>query len=138
MSENVNPQEIQAREAAQPTSAVAASESQGHTYVPRIDMYETDAHYIVDVDLPGAKADTIDVQFEDRVLSIHAHVPQRHPAGARFLRREYGVGDYHREFRVGEDIASDQIDARYANGVLSLTLPKRESARRRAIEVKAS
>jgi HSP20 family protein len=106
------------------------------TYVPRVDMYETDAHYVIELDLPGAESDDISVDFEDQVLSVHAVVAPRAESSVRYAYREYGVGDYHREFRIGEDIDPENIAATYRHGVLKLELPKRAAARRRAIEIK--
>jgi len=99
-------------------------------YRPSVDIRETENDYRLDLDLPGARRDSIDVRFEDGVLSVEANVEDRGLGeGAAWRRREYGVGSFRRSFRLGEDIDPNAIDARYADGVLSLTLPKSEAAR---------
>ena len=60
-------------------------------------------------------------------LTIDADVPPRHTQGLSH-RREYGVSDFHRTFRVGGGIDADHIKATYASGVLEVTLPKRYPA----------
>ena len=83
----------------------------------------------------GAKSDTIDVNFEDGTLEIHAAVTPRHDDGQTCLLQEYGVGDYYRSFQVSEAIDAGKISAEYADGVLTLRLPKTEAVKPRKIAV---
>jgi HSP20 family protein len=87
-------------------------------------------------DTPGAIADAIDIRYEDGVLTIHGRVPSRSPEGRRLLLQEYGVGDFHRSFRLGDRIDASGISAEYVEGVLTVHLPKVEAARPRRIEVR--
>ncbi len=86
-------------------------------------------------DVPGAKPEDIDVQFEDGTLTLHARVTPRYAEGVEFLRQEYGVGDFLRVFHVSEAIDAAKISAEYADGVLTLHLPKSAGLRPRKIEV---
>ena len=105
---------------------------------PTVDILESESEIVLHTDLPGARADDIDINCEDGELTIHARVSRRGVEdGESFLVREYGVGDFRRTFRIGENIKADAISAEHNNGVLTLRLPKTEAARPRRIEVKA-
>ena len=107
----------------------------GCYYRPNVDILEKDDELLVLADVPGAVADQIDVDFEDGTLTIDAKVPVRDDKDAEFLVREYGVGNYHRTFQVSEAVDGQKISAEYANGVLSLHLPKAEAAKPRKISI---
>lgn len=106
------------------------------TFVPSVDMLETHEEFRLYADLPGATAENVDITFDDGLLAIHASIPPRGGENAKPVLQEYGVGDYHREFRLGENIDVEQISATVSDGVLSLVLPKTDHARRRRIEIK--
>jgi HSP20 family protein len=119
--------------------AVASAENTrgGPYFRPNVDIYELADELVVQADMPGAKSDDIDIQFEDGSLTIHARVPQRRSDDASYLRQEYGVGDFYRTFRVSEHIDSTRISAEYKDGVLTLHLPKVEAVKPRKIKVQA-
>lgn len=110
-------------------------EIRGGAYVPDVDILEKEDELLLLADMPGAKADEIDVRFEEGTLDIHAKVPSRQKEGVRFLLQEYGTGDYHRTFQVGESIDVDKITAEYDAGVLTLHLPKQKAQRPQKIQV---
>ncbi|MEK6235684.1 MAG: Hsp20/alpha crystallin family protein [Planctomycetales bacterium] len=103
-------------------------------YRPLADVIERPDELLLLLDLPGVKAGEIDLQFEDGVLTVRGSAASRQPEDVRFLRREYGVGDFHRSFRVNEEIDADAISAEHKDGVLALHVPKL-SPKRRKIEV---
>lgn len=107
------------------------------TYRPDIDILETGAAYRIVADIPGAKKDAVDVSFEDGILTIDAAVEARGVENGDFEVREFGIGNYHRKFRISEDIEVNGVIADYHSGVLEVTLPKREVAKRRKIEIKS-
>ena len=108
----------------------------GRCYRPNVDILEQGDELVVLADVPGAKGDRIDVNFEDGALSIHAEVDNRQDENTEYLRHEYGVGDFHRTFQVSEAIDAGKITADYADGVLTLHLPKAEAIKPRKISVK--
>jgi HSP20 family protein len=106
-------------------------------YRPQVDILEQKNELLLRADVPGARADQIDVHFEDGTLTLRATVPPRQPNEQRFLLREYGVGDFCRTFRVSESIDAGKISAEYQDGVLTLRLPKVEAVKPRKIAVKS-
>jgi HSP20 family protein len=109
---------------------------EGVTFTPRFDICETENELVLYGDLPGVEAGDLDVRFEDKELAIHGKVAPRQ-ADHRRLRDEYGVGDFYRTFAVGEAVDAAKISAELKNGVLTVHLPKAESAKPKRIEVRA-
>ena len=107
----------------------------GTTYSPRFDIWEDDDEMILYGDLPGVKPEDLDVSLENPVLTIHGKVSPRHN-DIKFLHGEYGIGDFHRTFTVGEAIDTERISAELKNGVVTVHLPKSEKVKPRRIEVK--
>lgn len=104
-------------------------------YRPNVDIIEKNEELVLLADVPGARLEDIDVRYEKGTLELYARVEPRIPKEARVLLQEYGVGDYYRSFQVGESIDSSQISASYADGVLTLRLPKVEAAKPRKIAI---
>lgn len=107
----------------------------GCCFRPNVDILEQQDELLVVADVPGASADKIDVKFEDGTLSIHATVQPRQDDGTDYLLHEYNLGDYYRTFQVSEAIDASKITADYADGVLTLRLPKAEAVKPRKISV---
>ena len=105
-------------------------------YSPLVDIYEEDDKLVLVADMPGVSADGLEVTFEDGVLTLNGRSEGQRLTGVHQLYQEYVPGDYHRCFRIGEEIDVDGITAKMREGVLTVTLPKSERARRRRIEVK--
>jgi HSP20 family protein len=108
---------------------------QGQLYRPNVDLIEKADELLVLADLPGAKPEQIDIEFENGSLTLHAKVAERRSENATYLLREFGVGDFYRTFRVSEQIDPARISAEYRDGVLYLHLPKSEAAKPRKIKV---
>ena len=104
-------------------------------YRPNVDIVETAGELTVLADMPGATRDNIDINFENGTLTIHGMVQDRRREGVDTILTEYGVGDFRRVFQVGEEIDANKITAEFADGVLTLHLPKAESVRPRKIAV---
>jgi HSP20 family protein len=107
----------------------------GLCFRPNVDIYEAADELVVLADMPGTKADQIDIQFEEGSLTIHGRVPNRDEKRVGRMRQEYEVGDFFRTFRVSQHIDVPRIAADYENGVLLLHLPKVETVRPRKIQV---
>lgn len=100
-----------------------------------MDLYRTGDHYVLHVDIPGADPGSVDVNVEDRTLTIRAERTARTDADVQWLARERASGTYVRQLTVGRGLALDRVEASYADGVLTLTIPVAEEARPRRIEI---
>ena len=121
---------------AEAPSTPATERQAALTFQPNVDIRDVGGEVVFTADIPGAKADGIDVTFEDGVLTLHATVPPREQAG-RPIRQEYGIGNYRRSFRLGEGFDASQITADYARGVLTVRVPRLATVRPRKVEVRA-
>ena len=119
-------------ESASPATAPRA----GLTYRPNVDVRDGGTEVVLVADMPGASAATIDVTFEDGVLSLHGQVAPRAAAG-RAIRQEYGIGDYRRSLRLGDGFDGARIDADYRAGVLTIRVPRLAAVLPRKVEVRA-
>lgn len=106
----------------------------GRIYRPNVDILEEQDELRLLADMPGVTADSIEIDFEEGVLTIQGKVAPRKVEGLSLLQ-EYGVGDFYRTFRISEQIDASRIRAEYADGVLTVHLPKVEAAKPRKIEV---
>ena len=122
---------------AEETNGVERLQS-GRYYRPNVDILENADELLLLADMPGAASDMIDVRFEDGSLTIHGKVDPRQDENTQYLLAEYGVGDYYRSFQISEAVDAGKITADYADGVLTLHLPKAEASKPRKIAVNVS
>ncbi|HZN36273.1 MAG TPA: Hsp20/alpha crystallin family protein [Pirellulaceae bacterium] len=106
------------------------------TFTPRFDIWENDQEYVLAGDLPGVDPQELEIRYENQELAIHGKVAPR-DGEARYFAVEYGVGDFHRGFRLGDQIDGSAIAAELKGGVLTVRLPKRAEARPRKNTVTA-
>ncbi len=100
-----------------------------------IDAYRDGEEFVVQFDLPGVEADTIDLTVEKNVLSVHAERRRSTGEGTEMLLAERPQGVFSRQLFLGESLDADRIDASYANGVLTLRVPIAEKAKPRRVAV---
>lgn len=117
------------------TDEARAQKQADVTFRPDMDIFDLGDRYELRIDLPGAARETIDVTMHDGVLTIEAQVKARVPEGVEPIHAEFGVGDYRRRVRLGEDIDTERLEANYSLGVLTLTLPRRAEVGPRRIEI---
>jgi HSP20 family protein len=100
-----------------------------------MDLYRTGDHYVLDVDLPGIDPGSVDIDVDGSVLTIRAERTLGAPEGSQWLTRERQPGTYVRQLTLGDGLDAERITAGYDNGVLSVTIPVKESAKPRKIAV---
>ena len=96
----------------------------------KTDVRETDNGYELDIDLPGFKKDEISVQLKDGYLTISAAKgldKDEKEKDGKYIRRERYAGTMSRSFYVGEGVEQDDIHAKYENGILKLSIPKKDA-----------
>lgn len=121
----------------QTTAPAAEQREPTLTYQPNVDICDLGGEVLFIADIPGARADGIDVTFEDGVLAVEAAVHPRDLPG-RPIRQEYGIGGYRRSFRLGDGFDASQISADYRRGVLTVHVPRLAAVRPRKVEVKTA
>ena len=129
---------LEKREEQPAATALAERTRMGPTYRPNVDIIERPDELLVVADLPGVTAEGIDVRCEQGDLTLEAHVEPRQAPDTTYLLREYGIGAFRRVFRLSETIDVDGISAEVSNGVLTLHLPKAESAKPKQIKVEST
>jgi HSP20 family protein len=99
-----------------------------------MDVYRSGDHYVMHCDLPGADPGSVDVGVDGRTLTIRA---QRSPRGedVEWLTHERPTGTFVRQLNVGNGLDTEHIEATYADGVLTLSIPVAEQAKPRKIAV---
>ena len=105
-------------------------------FLPTADIYETQDALNVILEMPGVERGNVDVRVEDGVLNVEGRLDFSKYQSLQPLYTEYNVGHYSRSFRLSSKIDQSRIGAELRDGVLSLTLPKVEEAKPRAIQVK--
>ncbi len=104
------------------------------SYEPAFDLIETESALVLRADVPGVKPEGVDLTIERGELRLLAKPAARH-AGARALREEFGVGDYHLSFTLPRDVDAANVTAALSDGVLTVTLPKPAALQPRRIAV---
>ncbi|HVZ94057.1 MAG TPA: Hsp20/alpha crystallin family protein [Phycisphaerales bacterium] len=110
----------------------------GKFYRPAVDIRESEREFTIVADVPGAKPEAVDIDVNQGVLTVTANVTPAEHGGARFARREYGVGSYRRSFRLDNSIDAEHIGAELKDGVLTVRLPKASAHQPRKITVKSN
>lgn len=110
----------------------------GGAWVPPVDIYETAGKdVVVKVELPEMKRDDIKVTFENNVLSIEGErTADATVQRDQYFRVERGYGVFRRSFALPPTVDGSHVQASYQDGVLTVTLPRREETRPRQIQVK--
>ncbi len=107
------------------------------TFLPRVDIRETDDAVTLIADMPGVDDKSVNIDVERNTLTIHGDFNAQPPEGYSLTYQEYRVGNYEREFTLSDDVDRDNVEATVSNGVLRMRLPKAKQAQPRRIEVKA-
>ena len=104
----------------------------------RLDISENDKAYVVKADIPGVKKEDINVRIDGNVVQIDAEAKREKEEkgeGGKVLRSERYYGTVSRTFSLASDVDEAKADAKYADGVLTLELPKKASAEAKKLTV---
>ena len=95
--------------------------------VMKTDIRETENEYVLDIDLPGYKKEDVKAQLKDGYLNISVsreENKEEKDAKDKYLRKERYTGSVSRSFYVGENLSEEDIKAKFADGILTLSFPK--------------
>jgi len=114
-------------------------ESNLTTWAPAADIYETEHELVVKVDLPDVDPKELDIRVENNLLTIRGERKFESKVNeSNYLRVERSYGSFARSFALANTVNAEAIKADYENGVLALTIPKREEAKPKQIKVNVS
>ncbi len=105
-------------------------------WAPSVDIYETEHELVVKADLPDVKPEELDIRVENNILTIRGERKfEKSVNESNYLRVERSYGSFARSFSLANTVNSEAIKADYKNGVLTLSIPKREEAKPKQIKV---
>jgi HSP20 family protein len=108
-------------------------------WAPAVDIYETEHELVVKADLPDVDPKDLDIRVENNILTIRGERKfEKKVNEENYLRVERSYGSFARSFTLANTVNSEAIKAEYQNGVLTLTVPKREEAKPKQIKVNVS
>ncbi|MGA2097792.1 MAG: Hsp20/alpha crystallin family protein [Candidatus Acidiferrum sp.] len=114
----------------------SSEESSLTTWAPAVDIYETEHELVVKADLPDVNPQDLDIRVENNILTIRGERKfEKKVNEEQYLRVERAYGSFSRSFSLANTVNSEAIKADYQNGVLELTVPKREEAKPKQIKV---
>ena len=107
------------------------------SWIPAFDISETETEYVITGEIPGIDAKDLDITLKDEILTIKGEKKhEKEDKDKSYHRVERYYGSFSRSFRVSDKVKTDELDATYKDGVIRLTLPKREDTKPKKIEVK--
>lgn len=116
---------------------LAAGPSPSAGWLPSVDVKETEKEFVLSVELPGVNPKDVSVEVKDGTLTISGEKKfESEEKKDRYHRVERCYGSFSRSFTLSEKVDETKIGATNKDGVLTLTLPKKEEVRPRKIEIK--
>jgi HSP20 family protein len=108
-------------------------------WMPPVDVFETPESIVLKADLPDVNKDEVDISIENNTLTIRGERKlEKETKEKNFYRMERSYGTFSRSFTLPPTVAADRVEAGFDNGVLTLTLPKREESKPKQIKVKVN
>ena len=116
-----------------------SDQSAARPWAPPVDIFETDNELVLKADLPDVKKEEVEIMLENGTLTLKGQRKfEKDEKNKGFHRIERSYGSFVRYFTVPETVDSENVRAEYQNGVLTVTLPKKEVAKPRAIKVQVN
>jgi len=105
---------------------------------PAVNLYDTEDELVLTAEVPGMDPKDLELSVVDNSVTLSGKREQPEQDGARYYRRERPSGTFTRTLTLSDKIDRDKVSAEYKDGVLTVHLPKLQSAKAKAIEIKAS
>ncbi len=117
----------------------AGDSQQTSTWLPAVDVWETENALVLSFDLPGIPEDKISIELDDNVLTVSGErAREQEETGERFYRYERRFGSFARSVTLPAGVNEDQIQANYRDGVLEVRVPKPEEQKPKRIQIGTS
>jgi HSP20 family protein len=119
-----------------PLTGTTPGNGSSSTWLPAVDVWETDDELVLSFDLPGIREDEIAVELDDNILTVSGKRERTSEhSNDRFYRFERRFGAFSRSVTLPQGVQEDAIRANYANGVLEVRVPKPEGPKPKRIQV---
>jgi len=116
-----------------------SDQSTTRPWAPSVDIFETENELVLKADVPGVELKNIDIQIENGTLTLKGERKfERDENSKGFHRLERSYGSFVRYFTVPDTVDTENVKAEFSNGVLTVTLPKKEIAKPKSIKVQVS
>jgi HSP20 family protein len=103
--------------------------SQINTTVPAANIIEADDHFNIELAAPGKKKSDFKIELDEGVLTISSEIETKSTEKeGSFTRKEFGYSAFKRSFNIPDTVVADKISANYKEGILTVSLPKKEEA----------
>jgi HSP20 family protein len=129
--------ELEKREKTGVESATAEQlQNSGPAYSPDVDIFVSDDAALFAVEIPGVKKGDVTIQVDEtNSLIIQGKNSFQEPKNP--IMRQYNTGDYYRAFQLSDQYDKEKISAKFENGLLEITIPRKEESKPRKIEITA-
>lgn len=118
-------------------NAMQDEEVQNNGFVPSSNVIETEKEFNITMALPGLKKEQIEVDVTEGLLTVKgSYAKEENEEGVTFHRKEISSGSFSRSFRLGTKINISKVDATFENGLLSISIPKKEDEKAKKIAIK--
>ncbi len=117
-------------------AAVGEEEASTRTWAPPVDIFENGDNLVLKAELPGINPDDVEVRVEDNTLYLKGERKfEKEVKEQSYHRVERSYGTFTRTFSLPNSVDSDKVGAEYKDGVLTLTMPKKEEAKPKTIKI---
>jgi HSP20 family protein len=104
--------------------------------VPPVNIYETNEAYWLELSVPGRKKELFTLNVEDNTLTVgYEDTTSEEQKDTRIVRKEFAAGNFKRVFNLGEQIDTNEINAKYENGLLKVTLARKKEIKPQAKQI---
>ena len=112
------------------------SSSSTGTSIPKVNIYETDSAFHVEMAAPGMSKEDFNVELDNNMLTISSQKEMENVVDKdrNYQRKEYSFQSFTRSFHLPDSAEAEKINAKYADGILSLQIPKKEEAKRKPLK----
>ncbi|HPK08864.1 MAG TPA: Hsp20/alpha crystallin family protein [Saprospiraceae bacterium] len=110
-----------------------STQTKSDSFNPPSNIMSTEDNYVIELAIPGFEKDQINIKIENNVLNVTGNRTQKEYK--KIVRNEYDFLTFSRSFNLGKDVDQDSVSAEFVNGILTISLKKKEELKPRTIEI---